>query len=85
MMKLYITAGAVIVVIFSLYFLHKISYAQGISAGQAAQAEVDRAAYADVLERINATTIDPADDAAVLAELCRLAGIEPNSPECGGL
>jgi len=47
--------------------------------------ESSRAAYEDILRRINDESLDTSDDAAVLAELCRLAGLEPVAPECSAL
>ena len=45
----------------------------------------NEAVYKDILSRINAETLDPSDDAGVLAELCRLAGYQADDPECSDL
>mgnify|MGYP003630426889 CR=1 FL=1 len=41
--------------------------------------------YIEVMESIRDENVDLSDDAAVAAELCRLAGFAPEAPECGGL
>ena len=41
--------------------------------------------YIEVMEAIRNENVDLSDDDAVTAELCRLAGFEPDAPECGGL
>jgi hypothetical protein len=41
--------------------------------------------YIEVMESMRNENVDLSDDAAVTAELCRLAGFEPEAPECGGL
>jgi len=41
--------------------------------------------YIEVMEAIRNENVDLSSDAAVTAELCRLAGFEPEAPECSGL
>ena len=41
--------------------------------------------YIEVMEAIRNENVDLSDDAAVTAELCRLAGFEPEAPQCSGL
>jgi len=41
--------------------------------------------YIEVMEAIRNENVDLSDDAAVTAELCRLAGLEPTAPQCSGL
>jgi len=41
--------------------------------------------YIEVMEAIRNENVDLSSDAAVTAELCRLAGFEPDAPECSGL
>lgn len=82
MTKLLIVVGVILASFGFSYGLFSMGHKQGIAVGIAKQAETDRKAYAEVMEKINAQDFDAADDAAVLAELCRLAGFEPNDPKC---
>lgn len=85
MMRLGLIGVGAVAVCAALYGFYYASFTAGKNAGIAEQAAADRKAYARVLEKINDQTIDPADDAAVLRELCRLAGASSSNPQCSGL
>ena len=85
MMRIGLILGGVAALAISVYLVSITSYNQGIAEGAAKQAEADRLAYADIIERINNETLDPTDNAAVLRRLCELAGAEPDDPQCSGL
>lgn len=62
------------------------AYSFGVRAGKLSaerdQAEKDLVVYQQIMEAINASTVDRSDDAAVLAELCRIAGIDQSDDLC---
>ena len=85
MIRAAIGAGVVVGIAVGAFLLHRAGYNAGQADERAAQEVANRNAYAEILRRINDDTLDADDDAAILAELCRLAGAEPDSPECSGL
>lgn len=85
MIRGWVLAATIFLCSVSVYALTKISYERGYATAQKMQADLDRAAYATILEKINANKLDPSDDAAILRELCRMAGYKPSDPQCSGL
>ena len=62
-----------------------VSYKQGRESAIAELEAQGLTTYIEVMEAIRNENVDLSSDAAVTAELCRLAGFAPEAPECGGL
>lgn len=72
--------GATLIAVTSL-----AAYQQGQNDAKAALEAQGLTTYIEVMEAIRNETVDLSNDAAVTAELCRLAGLEPDDPQCSGL